>query len=110
MSDAMQMIRNRGITTELYDRLLVLLDQVGPFEIEVKKTSLHVVKGKAFLGVHPRATGLELNIVTSHPLTSSRIKKTEQVSAHRWHNALLVTDADQLDAEVGAWIHEAYDR
>ena len=46
----------------IYQRLLTVLAELGPFGLEEKKTSIHVVRARAFLGVHPRKTALLVNI------------------------------------------------
>ena len=88
--------------------LLAVLDGVGPHEIEVKKTSLHVMHGRAFLGIHPRSGGLLLNIVTTAPLTGDRVRKSEPVSRNRCHNEILVTTGHELDSHLTEWIRGAY--
>lgn len=88
-----------------HERIQVL----GPYQEEPKKGSIHVVVGKgAFLGVHPRASGLFLNIVLDHALESARVTKVEQVSRTRFHNELKLTDPGEIDAELLGWIGEAY--
>jgi hypothetical protein len=106
--DALQKIQQNPLTSHLLESLQEHLEVLGPYEIEVKKTSLHVANGRAFLGIHPRATGLLLNIVTTERLAGSRIRKSEQVSANRWHNELLLTEPLESDVELQAWIHRAY--
>jgi hypothetical protein len=47
---------------ELYQQLLPALQPLGPFQSEVKKTSIHLVRSSAFAGVHPRKHHLRLTI------------------------------------------------
>lgn len=101
-------IKANSVSSEIYDELLTRLGAFAQFEVENKKTSLHIVHGRAFLGVHPRKDGLLLNIVTAEPLTSPRIKKSERVSANRCHNEVIVTSVQDLDKELMAWIELAY--
>lgn len=94
---------------QLYRRLLEHLGRNGPYTAERKKTSVHVVAGRgAFLGVHPRAGGLLLNLVLDHALTSPRLAKVEQVSRSRYHNEVKLTAEEEIDAELLGWIAEAY--
>ena len=101
-------IKGNQVSSEVYDALLARLGAFAQFEVENTKTSLHTIHGRAFLGVHPRKDGLLLNIVTAEPLTSSRIKKTERVSANRYHNEVVVTSAQDVDKELMVWIELAY--
>jgi hypothetical protein len=94
---------------QLYRMLLAHLNGNGPYSEELKQTSVHVTAGKgAFLGVHPRANGLLLNIVLDRALESPRLAKVEQVSRSRYHNEVKVAEANEIDAELLAWIAEAY--
>lgn len=108
MEDALKKIQSNAITARLYASLLEKLEQIGEYEVEVKQTSLHITNGRAFLGVHPRKDALLLNIVTSEPIASERLKKTERVSANRYHNELIVDDVQQYDDELINWLSSAY--
>ena len=101
-------IKANPVSTNVYDELIARLGVFAQFDVENKKTSLHIVHGRAFLGVHPRKDGLLLNIVTAEPLMSPRIKKAERVSANRCHNEIIVTSVHALDEELMAWIEQAY--
>ncbi|MGO4690513.1 DUF5655 domain-containing protein [Glaciibacter sp. 2TAF33] len=105
---AIDRIRSDPAALAVYTALLAAVGALGEFEVEEKQTSLHVTHGRAFLGVHPRSSGLLLNIVTSAPIASERIRSSEQISRARCHNELLVTDAAEVDAELLGWLSEAY--
>lgn len=107
-SDVLHKIQINKVTNEIYQKLLQELKWLGEFELEAKKTSLHITHGRAFLGVHPRKAGLLLNIVTDKPLESSRVKKLEHVSAQRYHNEILINSTEELDEELGGWLQAAY--
>ena len=93
----------------LYEKLLTALGSIGPFQEEIKKTSIHLVRKSAFLGVHPRKEHLLLTIKAQKTIRSSRISKAEQVSKSRWHLDLKLTQAEHIDAELLRWIREAYE-
>jgi len=105
------LLQGNASSSEVFDALRAALDDIGPCQIEEKKTSLHI-KGPraAFLGVHPRRTGLRLNIVLAEPIQSPRIVKAEQVSANRWHIEVDLLSPDDVDAELAGWIRQAYAR
>jgi hypothetical protein len=105
---ALNRIMGDAHTASLYSKLCELLDELGPNQTEAKKTSLHVTHGRAFLGVHPRKGALLVNIVLTEPLAGPRLRKTEQVSANRWHNEVIVSEESDLDAELRDWIAAAY--
>ena len=96
------------VSRALYEKLFTAVRRIGPHDVELKKTCVHACRGRAFLGVHPRATGVLLSIVTDAPIKSERLRKCEQLSARRWHAQLLVESPKELDAELKRWIAEAY--
>jgi hypothetical protein len=108
VSTALDAINSRPARKDTYAALVQVLDRLGPYEVQNKKTSLHIAHRRAFLGVHPRATGLLLTIVTTTALDSTRIRKREQVSANRCHNEVLLTGAGDVDDELTGWITQAY--
>jgi predicted transport protein len=97
------------VTRELYDHLLERVKALGPIVEETKNTSAHIVAGKgAFLGVHPRASGLLVNIVLDHTPASARVAKSEQVSKCRFHNEVKISSQEDVDEELMGWIGQAY--
>lgn len=106
--EAFEKIHANPVSASIYDALLQYLNTLGEYSVEKKKSSLHITKQRAFLGVHPRSNGLLLNIVTEKPLRDAVIKKTEQVSANRYHNEMVLADASELSSKVKGWIAEAY--
>lgn len=95
---------------ETYCALLARVEALGPFEVDPKKTCVHFNAGGAFLGIHPRATGLLLTIVTERPIQSARIRKHEQASRNRCHNDLAVAGPAEVDDELAGWIGDSYRR
>jgi hypothetical protein len=96
---------------ETYRRLAAAVSRFGPTVAEVKKTSIHLVAGahgSAFAGVHPRRKALLLTIRSAAPLASSRVRKVDQVSKHRFHNDVLVAAPADVDRELLEWLHSAY--
>ena len=94
---------------ELYDDLLRMAGQCGPFEVEEKKTSLHLVRKSAFVGVHPRKKHLVVTLKAAGPVSSARIFKSEQVSKSRWHHEVKLASAADVDTELLVWMREAYE-
>jgi len=93
----------------LYRSLLAALRPLGTFREEVKKASVHLVRGSAFVGVHFRRSHLLLTIKAAVPIRSPRIVKAEPVSRNRWHCEVKVFAESQIDDELTAWMRTAYD-
>jgi Domain of unknown function (DUF5655) len=76
-----------------------------------KQTCVHLTAGMggtAFAGVHPRKAAVLLNIRLKKPLKSSRVRKIEQASTHRFHCEMILTSPSDVDAELLGWLDEAY--
>ena len=102
-------LRKWAASSEASDTLLSYIGALPGIVIEEKKTCVHITAGKAaFLGIHPRKSGLSLSIVLNRPLTGSRIRKCEQLSAKRFHSELNLDGGQVIDDELAAWIEEAY--
>jgi hypothetical protein len=97
-----------AVVRAIYDRLLVVLRTLGPFQEEPKKTSIHLVTTSGFAGVHPRKSFLYLNLRLDRALHGDRIARSEQVSKNRYHNEVKLFAPDQIDTELVGWLTEAY--
>src|SRR3954468_8753565 len=106
--DALSRIEADPVSAAIWARLQAVLAELDDVAVERKKSSLHITRGRAFLGVHPRRGALLLNVVTTEPIESPRVRGTEQVSARRVHNEVLLADPAEVDDEVREWIRCAY--
>ena len=95
------------VALSLYRQLLDSIQPFGPFQEEVKKSSIHLVRSSAFAGVHFRKHAIALTITAAAPIDSPRVLKTEQVSANRWHLETKLTIDGDLDHEMLAWLRAA---
>lgn len=110
MSRPFPLIMYRPESTKVaYMRLIEELDKIGPFMIEERKTSLHMLAGRfAFLEVHPRPGGIRISLVMNRRLQGHRIHKSEQVSGTTFHNEVDVNIPQEFNEELVGWIKEAY--
>jgi hypothetical protein len=88
---------------QLYQDLLTALKPLGPFREEVKKTSVHLVRNAAFVGVHPRRNHLRLTVKAGEPIWNQRI------SRNRWHLEMKLLSVQEIDAELLTWVRQAYE-
>lgn len=100
--------KSEPVAREVYDSILAAVRKFGPVEEEEKKTSIHLVAGSGFAGVHPRKSGVLLNIRSATEIKSPRIRKVEQVSKSRFHNEMLIVSPSEVDREVVGWLRDAY--
>jgi hypothetical protein len=103
-------ITSSPLLRELYRELLDLLDPLGNYEVQTKKSALHITHGPGFLGVQARDDGLLLTIVTDAALDGDRVRRTERVAAGLAHNEVLVTVSADFDDELAGWLAAAYRR
>jgi hypothetical protein len=76
--------------------------------VDPKGTCIHLNRRIAFAGLHPRKSAVLLNLRSSAPIESARIRKVEKVSANRYHNEMLLESAGALDDELIGWIAGAH--
>ena len=106
-SDALFIGKDESVQST-YSRLVEVLQTLGPFQEEPKKTSIHLVRNVGFAGVHPRKSYLILNLRTDYPLDNTRITKSEQVSKNRFHNEVKLISPSEIDEELLGWLKDAY--
>lgn len=92
-----------------YDRLLAAVRSFGPVGEDPKATSIHLVHGTAFAGIATRKDSLILTIRSATDIHSPRVLRRRQVSTRRWHIEVRLADPAQVDAELSAWLHSAFD-
>ena len=92
----------------LYDLLLKTLGKFGPIEEDPKKTSIHLNRNSALVGVETRKDCLLLTIKADHQINSPRIEKLEQISAQRFYHKVRIRSVEDFDAELNSWLKDAY--
>lgn len=92
-----------------YAAILRAAKRFGPVQEEAKKTSIHLVRKSAFAGVATRKSALVLTLKSDSDITSKRIAKREQASAHRWHLEVKLEAPEQVDREILRWLKKAYE-
>jgi len=93
---------------EIYDGLIQKVKSFGNVQEEPHKTSIHLLNQTAFAGVATRKDYLLLTIKTDHPIESSRVTKTEQVSRNRFHLLIKLESLKEIDSELLRWLKDAY--
>jgi hypothetical protein len=92
----------------LYDRLLKILNSFEPVKESPKKTSIHIDRNSAIVGVETRKDYLLLTIKADHKIDNPRIEKHEQISARRFYHKVRIKSLKDYDAELKAWLKDAY--
>jgi len=96
------------VVKAIYDRILKESRKFGKVIEEPKKTSIHLVNKSAFAGVATRKSALILNIKSAAPIKHARIKKSEQLSASRFHQEVKLVSPEEVDSTLTVWLKDAY--
>jgi hypothetical protein len=91
-----------------YAALLKASRAFGPVREAPKKTSIHLVRETAFAGIATRKDALILTLKAERPVSSPRIHRSQQTSPNRWHVEIRLTAPVEVDAELRAWLAQAY--
>jgi hypothetical protein len=94
---------------DLQTSLLRMLQSICPFRAEQKKDSIHIVRGRAFVGIHPKKSYLGINVVLDRAEASPTASKVEKVSANRYHHYYKITSEKELTKSFERLLQKAYD-
>jgi hypothetical protein len=97
------------VVASIYQALTKAAKKLGPFKEDAKKTSIHFVRSSAFAGVATRRASLVLTLKAASDIESPRVLKHEKVSASRWHLEVRLESPRDVDAELKAWLRDAYE-
>ena len=93
----------------LQQTLIALLDSIGEYQTEQKLDSIHIVRGRAFVGIHLKKSYLGVNVVLNRPKASPAADKVQYVSANRFHHYYKLTSKRELNKSFARLLKEAYD-
>ena len=72
-------------------------------------TPIHLVRSSAFAGVATRSNSLVLTLKAARNVESARVRRAEQTSPNRWHLEIPLATPNDVDAELRAWLQQAYE-
>jgi hypothetical protein len=92
----------------IHDRLMAAITQFGPFEIAPKKGYLSLRRKKQFATIGPATnTRVEVGLNMKGVPATGRLEAMPPRSMCQYK--VRITSATEVDAEVLAWIRQAYD-
>jgi len=97
------------VVRQTYEALLASLREIGPFVEDPKKTSIHLVRETALAGIATRKEHLVLTLKSDHRLPGTRVHRTQQASAKRFHSEIKLTSPLDVDKELKQWLRHAYE-
>ena len=93
---------------ELYDRVVAVLETIGPVRILPEKTRIAFQVRMSFAQVTPRQRWLDGHVVLARRLESPRFRRIETFSPRNHLHAFRLTEPSEIDEEFRDWMVEAY--
>lgn len=93
---------------QTFDRVLATVRKLGPVEVLPEKTRIAFHVRMSFAALMPKKHWLDGHVVLARRLDSPRFKKIYVVSPRNVVHEFRLTSPAEVDAEVAAWLREAY--
>jgi hypothetical protein len=93
----------------LYDGFERMIARCGEYHVAPAKTRVAFLARVRFAGITSLSEkGMTCAFALPRPLRSPRFLKVEEVAPGWWSHRLRITDPEELDRELEAWIRESY--
>src|SRR6476661_6873928 len=96
------------LVREVLDRVAAALASYDDVSFEATKAAVMVKRARTFAEVKPRRASVELGFIVSRRIDDARIAGTFDLTKTRIVHRVELTDAVAVDAQVRAWLAEAY--
>src|SRR5690242_5613127 len=96
------------LVREVLDRVAAALASYDDVTFEATKAAVMVKRARTFAEVKPRRASVELAFIVSRRIDDARIAGTLDLTRTRIVHRVEITDAAGIDAQVRAWLTEAY--
>ena len=93
---------------ELFERFRALVEACGPVKVLPYRDRVGFMVRVRFAGARPRGRWLEVGFWVRRRIESPRFHKVETIYPNAHVHLLRITEPEQLDAQVAAWLEEAY--
>jgi Domain of unknown function (DUF5655) len=92
----------------LFDAFVRAVEACGPVTVLPEKTRIAFQVRMSFAQVTPRARWIDGHVVLARRLEHERFRRIETISPRNHVHHFRLTVAADVDAEVAAWLREAY--
>lgn len=93
---------------DAWERLRETAGDFGEQRIYASHNSIMFSRRACYCFVRPKKAYLEVCVFLGRPLTSSRLRRVDQVSRVKWAHLLRITHRDEVEAPLTEWLQEAY--
>jgi hypothetical protein len=93
---------------EIFNAVLRAVQRCGPVTVLPEKTRIAFQVRMSFAQLTPRARWMDGHVVLARRLEHPRFHRIDTISARTHVHHFRLTDPGEVDAEVEAWLREAY--
>jgi hypothetical protein len=93
---------------DLFERFRAMVEGCGPVKTLAHRDKIGFMVRVRFAGAVPRNRWLEVGFRLPRRIESPRFHKIQTIHPNAHVHVMRVTRADELDAELAAWLREAY--
>jgi hypothetical protein len=91
-----------------FDAILAEVRRLGPVTVLPEKSRIALQVRMSFAALMPRRRWLNGHLVLARPVDSARFLGIRAYSPHNVVHTFRLTEPDEVDAELTAWLAEAY--
>jgi hypothetical protein len=92
-----------------FDRLLVLVQALGPVSVLPEKTRIALHVRMSFAALMPRRRWLDGHLVLARAVDSARWRLVQTYSPRNVLHAFRLASPEEIDDEFAGWLAEAYE-
>jgi hypothetical protein len=93
----------------IVERVIAAAERCGPVTVLPEKTRIALATRMSFAALMPRRRWVDGHVVLARRLEDPRFTRIETFSPRNHLHAFRLTSPDDVDAQFGAWLAEAYD-
>lgn len=93
---------------EIYNRLIEILDTIGPTQLQVIKSAIYLKKRSTFVAIKARKDHLMIEFSLNTEMNHAKIEKTMRLSNHRVVHVIHLAHSDEIDQQLIQWLGMAY--
>jgi uncharacterized protein DUF5655 len=97
------------VQREIYEEVAEHLRTLGPLHEDAVGVGVFLLSDRKLAEIRPMARALSVNLVLPRTVDSARVTRTERTAADKVWHIIRLTEVDQVDDELCAWLTEAYD-
>lgn len=98
------------VAVALYEMVADALRDCGEYRVHPQKTRIAFITTMTFASVRLAERWVDLSLITPRPIDDDRIRRIELYGPTSFASELRIGDANDVDADVRAWLCNAYER